>query len=355
MVASRERSSRRTFLKTTLGAGGALTLAGCLEGDGGSGGGNSTQNGSGGSGASGDLVMLTSTETTSAYAMSQGISAVVSENADEVSVDARPSEGTNANIGALDRNEADIVYIQNWTANKVMEGEDPFGDISFTPNQVHHLYDLGWFLCTPNEGWETVADIESGSRVSPTPRGSGTAEMLEQALSYVTEDYERVSTDYGSQGSAMNEGRLDVGAGTFVNFSVEPSWLQEMKSTTDLRVLDFPDEVIGELEDDPAIVISEIETGELDGYAYLPEPLRTPALSYNFVVRNDADYDTIYTYLETVYGNREALQERNQLMAPLAEGEQFLANPYEMPFHPAAADFYEEQGVWSDEYERGDE
>lgn len=183
---------RRTFL-TSAGAAGIAALAGCTGSSGGnSGGGNangsngsgnaSSSGGSGGSGGTTDMVMLTSTETTAAYAMSQGISATVNENAKNVRVDARPSEGTNANVGQLNRKKAQIAYIQNWTAAKIRNGEKPFSDLSFTPNQVHHLYDLGWFLCSANQGWKSVTDIKPGSRVSPTPRGSGTAEMLEHAL-----------------------------------------------------------------------------------------------------------------------------------------------------------------------------
>ncbi|WP_101296342.1 TAXI family TRAP transporter solute-binding subunit [Halegenticoccus soli] len=340
---------RRALLRSTGAGLGALAVTGCLgEGTGGS--------GSNGSGGSTDVVMKTASETTAAYAMSQGIAAVVNENADEVRVDARPSEGTNVNVGELDRGEIQIAYIQNWTANKLREKEAPFENLSFAPNQVFHLYDLGWFLCTANEGWETVTDIGGDSRVSPTPRGSGTAEMLEHALGYVTEDYRRISIDYGAQASAMNEGRLDVGAGTFVNFSVEPGWLQEMKGTVDLRLLDFPDDAVGELRDDPALLITDVDTSAFDGYAYAPETLRSPSLAYNFVVRNDLDYDAVYALLSTMYEHREALGENHALLKNLADVEFWLQNAYEgIPFHPAAADFYEEQGAWSDEFTRGKE
>jgi len=37
--------------------------------------------------------------------------------------------------------------------------------------------------------------------------------MLEYALSFVTEEYERVSMDYGEQGSAMSEGASTRGPG----------------------------------------------------------------------------------------------------------------------------------------------
>ena len=360
---------RRTFLKGTAGAAGVTALAGCMGGgdgngsggDGsgsGDGGGDSDGSSGGSSGGSGptDMVMTTSTETTAAYAMSQGIAAVVNENSEEVRLDARPSEGTNANVGRLDREEIQIAYIQNWTAAKINAGERPFGDLSFTPNQVFHLYDLGWFLATANDGWETASDIESGSRVSPTPRGSGTAEMLETALNYSTEDYDRVSIDYGGQGSAMSEGRLDVGAATLVNFSIEPGWLQEMKGTTDLRMLGWTDDAISKMEEDPGLLLTEVETSGLENYAYTPEPVTMPSLAYNFVVRNDFSYDAVYNLLTTMWEQRDGLGEYHGLLNTLSDGEFWVKNAYDdVPFHPAAADFYEEQGLWSDEFTRGEE
>ncbi|MFC7228476.1 substrate-binding domain-containing protein [Salinirubellus salinus] len=359
---------RRTFLKGTAGAAGVTALAGCMGGgngdgsgdgsgdDGGSGGGDADSGSSDGGSGPTDMVMTTSTETTAAYAMSQGIAAVVNENSEEVRLDARPSEGTNANIGRLDREEIQIAYIQNWTAAKINAGEEPFGNLSFTPNQVFHLYDLGWFFATANDGWETAGDIESGSRVSPAPRGAGTAEMLETALGYSGADYNRVSIDYGSQGSAMSEGRLDVGVSTLVNFSIEPGWLQEMKGTTDLRMLGWSDETVAKMEEDPGLLLTEVDTGDLENYAYTPDPVVLPSLAYNFVVRNDFSYDAVYNLLSTMWEQREGLGEYHGLLNNLADGEFWVKNAYDgVPFHPAAADFYEEQGLWSDEFTRGEE
>lgn len=302
------------------------------------------------------MVMTTATETTAAYAMSQGLAAVVNDNSDSVRVDARPSEGTNANVGRLQQGDSHIAYIQNWVAEKLMNGEDPFGSIDFQPNQVMHFYDLAWFLASPNGGWQSTADIESDSRVSPTPRGSGTAEMLEAAIGYTTDEYERVSIDYGGQGSAMSEGRLDVGAATFVNLTVEPSWLQDMKSQTDLSILGFPDDAVAQMEEHPGIILSEIDISQFDGYAYAPDPLVTPTFSHNFVVRNDFSYDAVYEYLSTLYENRDSLGDKHGLLASHAEDETWTENAYEqVPFHPAAADFYEEKGMWNDDWQRGEE
>ncbi|WP_435335913.1 TAXI family TRAP transporter solute-binding subunit [Haloarchaeobius sp. TZWWS8] len=344
--------ARRSFLKRSVGVAGAagLTgLAGCFGNeDGGSGSSNQP-------GTDGEMIMKTASETTAAYSMSQVISSAVSQNSD-ISVDARPSQGTNRNVSEVVSGKTEIAYIQNWTANKIRQGEKPFKDLEKQPYQVFHLYDLAWFLATANEGWESVADIESGAKVSPTPSGSGTAEMLEHSLSFVSDDYERTSVSYGDQASAMSEGRLDVGAATYVNLSIEPGWLQQMKSTVDLRVLDWPDNVVEELENDPAIVVSDIDMSQFENYAYAPDTLSTPTLAYNFIVREDHDYDTLYSFMETLWAQREKLQEQTGLLAPLAEGDFWVKNAYDgVPFHPAAADFYEEKGLWSDDFERGEE
>ncbi|WP_435320415.1 TAXI family TRAP transporter solute-binding subunit [Haloarchaeobius sp. TZWSO28] len=299
--------------------------------------------------------MKTASETTAAYSMSQVISSAISQNSD-VTVDARPSQGTNRNVAEVVQGKTEIAYIQNWTANKIRQGEEPFADLEKQPYQVFHLYDLAWFLASANDGWTSVTDIEDSSTVSPTPSGSGTAEMLEHALGFAVDGYERTSVSYGDQAGAMSEGRLDVGAATYVNLSIEPGWLQQMKSTTDLRVLNWPDDVVAELEDDPAIVVSDIDMSQFEDYAYTPDTLSTPTLAYNFIVREDHDYDTLYSFLETLWEQRQGLKEQTGLLAPLSEGDAWVKNAYSgIPFHPAAADFYQEKGLWSNEFERGEE
>ncbi|MFD1588296.1 TAXI family TRAP transporter solute-binding subunit [Halorientalis brevis] len=324
---------------------GTGALAGCF-GD--SGGASETAPGS-----DGEMIMKTASETTAAYSMSQVISSAVSQNSD-VKVDARPSQGTNRNVSEVVQGKTEIAYVQNWTANKIRQGEKPFGDLAYQPNQVFHLYDLAWFLATANDGWTSVTDITADSNVSPTPRGAGTAEMLEYALDFAVDDYNRTSVSYGDQAGAMSEGRLDVGAATYVNLSIEPGWLQQMKSTVDLRVLNWPEEIVSELEDDPAIVVSDIDMSQFDDYGYTPETLSTPTLAYNFIVREDHDYDTLKSFLETLWEQRKGLQEQTGLLAPMANGDSWVKHAYTgIPFHPAAADFYEEKGLWSDEFERG--
>ncbi|MEM4782130.1 MAG: TAXI family TRAP transporter solute-binding subunit [Halalkalicoccus sp.] len=345
---------RRAFL---VGAGAGVTgLAGCIGGDeprpvdeGGDENGGDTPEGAA------ELRMRTATSTTAAYAANQGIAAAVNENTDEVFVEAQTSPGTEANIGALQSGEAEMVYIQNWSAADVREGVEPFDNLDFSLNQVFHYYDLPWFFCSANEELDSIGDIGAETTVSPTPRGSGTAAALEQALDYAVEEYERVSEDYGEQASAMSEGRLDVGVGTYMNFEIVPGWLQEMMGTVDLRVLEVPEEVVEEWEADERLLAESFPGEELEDAAFAPEEVWNITFAYNFVCRDDLEYDTVYAFLETMYEAREGLSEYHALLTRLEDESFWVENAYEgVPFHPAAADFYEEIGIWNEELERGE-
>ncbi|CAI49402.1 TRAP-type transport system periplasmic substrate-binding protein [Natronomonas pharaonis DSM 2160] len=336
------RMSRRSVLGA-VGAGATAALAGCSGGQDGD-----------------PLRMRTSTEGTTAYAANQGIAAVINEHTDEIFAEAQTSPGTEANLGALSNEEAEMVYLQNWSAHEIAQGIGQIGDLDFQVAQVFHYYDLPWFFCTATDDIESLSDIESDHSVSPTPEGSGTAPALEHALDIATDGYERQSITYGEQGSAMQEGRLDVGAGTYLNFDIEPGWLQEMMSTVDLTILDVEDGTVDAWEDDDRLLIesfpgSDLEAGEATPAA-VPETVYCPTFAYNFVSRADLDYDLVYEFLTVMHEHRMELEEYSAVLASLEDEAFWVENAYDdIPFHPAAADFYEEIGVWSDEFERADE
>jgi TRAP-type uncharacterized transport system substrate-binding protein len=173
--------------------------------------------------------------------------------------------------------------------------------------------------------------------------------------------YERVSESYGEQGGALNEGRLDVGVGTMMNFTITPGWLQEtMASVDNFRVLDVSDETASAWDDEDSLLVQDLDTTTMEGAdndnVDVPGDLPSPTFAYNFVGDAALDYDTVKTFLETMWEVRDALADEFGIFGFHKDPEFWVKNSYEgIPFHPAPADFYEEQGVWSDEFERADE
>ncbi|MXV61769.1 hypothetical protein GS429_06760 [Natronorubrum sp. JWXQ-INN-674] len=174
--------------------------------------------------------------------------------------------------------------------------------------------------------------------------------------------YERISVSFSEQGSALNEGQLDVGVGTLMNFEITPSWLQEAAGSTDeLRVLDVTDETSDAWADDETLLSEETNMEVMEGAdsddVHVPGEIPCPTFAYNFVAKAELDYDLVYAYLETMWEVREELADQFGIFGYHADPEFWVENAYEgIPFHPAAADFYEEElDVWSDEFERADE
>lgn len=333
-------TNRRNFVKAA-GVAGIAGLAGC------SGGSNSDD---------GNLIWTTTSEGSGGYQGATGMAAVVNENSDDVYMEARTSDGTDANIGRLQREEAQVAYNQNYTVQRVHQGIEPFDQLSFNINQLLHFLDTDWIFVTANEDLTSLADIQSDTRVSPTQEGAGTAPYLELGLDYAVDDYDRVSVAYTQQSGPMQEGRLDVGALPIINGNIEASYVEEQKSSVDLRVLEWPDDAVSELEDESLLEVSQLDMTGFEGYAHTPDEVTTLRLSYNWVVRNDIDYDTLTEALTILYENREGLAEYHDLLAFMQEPEYWVESSYQdVPFHPAAADLYEEWGIWSDDFVRGEE
>jgi len=231
--------------------------------------------------------------------------------------------------------------------NAFIRGIEPFDQqLSFDINQLLHFLDTDWIFVTANEDLTSLADIQSDTRVSPTQEGAGTAPYLELGLDYAVDDYDRISVSYTQQSGPMQEGRLDVGALPIINGNIEASYVEEQKSSVDLRVLEWPDDAVSELEDDSLLEVSQLDMTGFEGYAHTPDEVTTLRLSYNWVVRNDIDYDTLTEALTILYENREGLAEYHDLLAFMQEPEYWVESSYQdVPFHPAAADLYEEWGA----------
>ena len=110
------------------------------------------------------------------------------------------------------------------------------------------------------------------------------------------------------------------------------------------------------MRDDDSLLVQDVDMTSFEGYDYTPDTIPSITFAYNFISRHDLDYDAVYALLETLYENRENLSEYNALLGYHEEPEYWVSDMYEgIPFHPAAADFYQEIGVWRDEFERYEE
>lgn len=334
------RLNRRKALGT-ISSVGALALAGCSD-----------PLGSGGGRES--LTMMTSTEDTAAYQMSQGLAAVVNENSDSIQISARPGDGAKQSMRLLDQGEADIAYTDTLNASRIYnEQGDYSGDGAFSNdiNQVFHYYDiLGGLATQGNSDIETVNDL-AGAAISPNPVGTAMRDVMLEHLSHseVSEDeMNLLALGYGEEASALSEGRADVVSDIRINASLTPSYVQEQYSINEnARLVGWPDSVISSIQEDPAITGAQYPASEIEGpnYGDRTEEWWTETVYVTFV-KSSMDQEVLNEILNIMWDNVENLTEYHSLAEAWQE-KAFLSgklNP-NIPLHPAAVSFYDEIGA----------
>jgi TRAP transporter TAXI family solute receptor len=323
-----------------IGSIGALSLAGC--------------SGPLGGGGTTTLTMMTSTEDTAAYQMSQGLAAVVNEESDSIEISARPGDGAKQSMRLLDQEEADIAYTDTLNASRIYnEAGDYSGDGAFssTINQVFHYYDIQGGLATQGDSdIRTVNDL-AGAAVSPNPVGTAMRDVMMEHLSHAEfnlDDMEQLALGYGEEAGALSEGRADVVTDIRINASLTPSYVEEQYSINENAwLLHWPDSAVSSIQDDAALTGSYYPAADIPGpdYGDRDEEWWTETVYVTFV-RESMEDDVLGEVLDIMWENVESLTEYHALAGAWAD-ESFLSgkmNP-DIPVHPAAQSFYDDLGV----------
>lgn len=326
----------------TLGTVGAFGLAGCSGPLG------------GGSGGRSALTMMTSTEDTAAYQMSQGLAATVNEKSEDIQISARPGDGAKQSMRLLDQGEADIAYTDTLNANRIYNNKGDYsGDDAFssTINQVFHYYDiLGGLATQANSDIRTVNDL-AGAAISPNPVGTAMRDVMLEHLSHseVSQDeMDLLALGYGEEASALSEGRADVVSDIRINASLTPSYVQEQYSINENAwLLEWPDSVTAEIEEDSAITGAQYPASEIEGPSYddRTEEWWTETVYVTFV-KASMDEEVLGEILSIMWEDIDSLTEYHS-MAGAWQDKAFLSskmNP-NIPLHPAAKSFYDEIGA----------
>lgn len=334
------RINRRKALGT-ISSVGTIALAGCSDPLGSGGGGRSS------------LTMMTSTEDTAAYQMSQGLAAVVNENSDSVQISARPGDGAKQSMRLLDQGEADIAYTDTLNANRIANEQGDYTDNPFSNDisQVFHYYDILGGLATQGDSdIETVNDL-AGAAISPNPVGTAMRDVMMEHLSHseVSQDeMDLLALGYGEEASALSEGRADVVSDIRINASLTPSYVQEQYSINENAwLLHWPDSVTSSIQEADAITGAHYPASEIEGpdYGDREEEWWTETVYVTFV-RSDMDEDVLSEVLNVMWDNVDSLTEYHS-MAGSWQDEAFLSaklNP-NIPIHPAAQSFFDDVGA----------
>ncbi|WP_193103255.1 TAXI family TRAP transporter solute-binding subunit [Brachybacterium sp. FME24] len=328
------RIGRRTF--ATLGPLAALgLLAAC----------GSDDQGGGSGGDEGDFVtdLTFGTGGTGGvyYPLGGEYAAIYEDTIEGVTVNYTDSGASVENIGMIFQGEWQLGIVQSDTAQTAVTGTGEF--------EGAEVDNIGWIAALYPEaahivtlagtGLENPADLK-GKRIAVGDVGSGTRAVSDAILTaYGIEegDYEPFEQDFSSSLDLLRDNNID--ASVFVVGTPTGS-LGDLAATNDVKLIsmdqDKADQVAGESSFD-------VYTIEPDSYDFLEEPVLTLSVAATLIasttqVSPELGYDlTAATF--------EHAEEITLPQGGLISHDYALSGQGDVPLHPGAEKYYEEQGL----------
>lgn len=332
---------RRTL--ASLGSVAALiALAACGNGGGAAGGGGEETAAGGGDGEFvTDLTFGTGGTGGTYYPLGGEYATIYGDNIEGVSVTYTDSGASVENLGMIYQGDWQLGIAQSDTVNRAVLGEGEFeGAQVDNVGWIAGLYPEAAHVVTlEGTGVETIDDLE-GARIAVGDVGSGTRAVSDAILSgYGIEegDYEPYEQDFATSLDLLRDGNID--ASIFV-VGTPTGAIGDLAATNDVSLVSLDQETADQVASETRFDVYTIET---DMYDFLEEDVTTMSVTAALV----ASMDQVSP--ELAYDITAATFEHSdQITLPqgdLIGHDSALTGVGDVPLHPGAQKYYEEQGL----------
>ncbi|WP_267128860.1 TAXI family TRAP transporter solute-binding subunit [Ornithinicoccus halotolerans] len=266
---------------------------------------------------------------------------ILEDNVDGITVNAIETGASVENLGQIFQEQMQLGLTQNDTAIAAINGEGDFeGAQVDNVGWMGKLYpEAAHIITLESAGIESVEDLE-GKRVAVGPPGSGTRAVSDAILAAhgIEEgDYEAFEEEFGDAQGLLQDGNLD--ASIFVIGTPSGS-LNELAATNDVHLVSLEQSVADEIAAD-----SNFETYTLssDTYDFLEEDVTTLSVFAALVgSTTQVSPEVGYEITKAIYENAD------QITLPqgdLITVEEALVGQGDVPLHPGAEQYFQEQGL----------
>ncbi|ATG51393.1 TRAP transporter substrate-binding protein [Brachybacterium vulturis] len=330
------RIGRRTF--ATLGPLAALgLLAACSDDGGGSDG--------GGGGGEGDFVtdLTFGTGGTGGvyYPLGGEYATIYEDNIDGITVTYTDSGASVENIGKIFQGEWQLGIAQSDTANKAVTGEGEFeGAQVDNIGWIAGLYPEAAHIVTlEGNGIESPADLK-GKKIAVGDVGSGTRAVSDAILTAYgigEDDYEKFEQDFSSSLDLLRDNNID--ASVFVVGTPTGS-LGDLAATNDVKLVSLEQDKADKVASES---LYEVYTIKPEAYEFLQEPVTTLSVAAALIasttqVSPEVGYELTKATFE--FADTITLPQGDLIAHDFA-----LTGQGEVPLHPGAKKYYEEEGL----------
>lgn len=289
-----------------------------------------------------DLVFATGGTAGVYYPFGGELAAIYEDQIDDVSVNYVESGGSAENVGQIYQGEWQLGFSDNGTADLAVKGELP--DL-----EGEELDNIGWIanlypealhvIVREDSGIDSIADLE-GATIAVGDAGSGTritSDKVLESYGLGEDDYEPEVTDFGSSTEMLADGQIDA---TMFVVGTPVAGLTQISAQTDVKLLPLDDETAEEIDDSGSETVYDVPA---DAYDFLDEDVQTVAVFATIVASTDQiSEDVGYEITKATFENADDITVE---AAQFIDIDEALLGIGDVPLHPGAERYYEEEGI----------
>ncbi|WP_049915045.1 TAXI family TRAP transporter solute-binding subunit [Natrialba taiwanensis] len=336
--------SRRSVLQTGA-AIGALGAAGCLGG----GGGDTVRMGASAGGT---------------WDVGLAFEQAVSDHGEDVAYSTIESPGYVGTTNRMSDGQVDGGIVDTNTMSKAMNGEDMFADssVEMLPWQGFLAFPYSIYVVARSDTDIETFDDLAGATVYPAEPGYSTRSTTLDVwqMPQVADIYEEMDiVDMGVDDApgAMEEGTIDAAIAYGTPGVGNTGFVVEYDSRTDVRYVEHTDELVEAIQEYSGAGFSEYDD-VVEDFQWQQDIGADGIVSWDlevtFTFHPETSTDQVYELTRIAHEHGDAVRDAEPRFTPESLDELTSAAIDDYPWHPGAAEYYQDQDAWNDDWLVGD-
>lgn len=277
------------------------------------------------------------------FPLGGGMANVWTNEIDDLTVSVQASGASVENLQLLQNGEVELIMAVNGVAISALAGEGDFAGAEFDFTAVGNVYaEVTQIVARADADIETIDDL-AGKRVQIGPAGSGTEVSARQILDYhgldADNDLESFQDTFGDAADQLRDGTVDAAFGIL---ALPAASIIDVATGTDLVTVDIGEDVLDQmLADDPSLSAVEVPAGTYPGQEQPANWVTNWATVY---AAPDLDEDQVYELVRLMYEGMDPDTVGHAVAAEI-QLDTAIDGLGDVPLHPGAQRYYEDQGV----------
>jgi TRAP transporter TAXI family solute receptor len=287
------------------------------------------------------LRLMTGPQGGSWYPMGGAIKNVVEQEMPDTSLQVLPGAGI-ANVKAIEAGKADVAFANSVSTVDAINGKPPFDEATTNVCHIATLYPQYFQVVTTADSGIESLDQLKGHGVTTQPTGNTGESITKHLLEAQGLTYDDLSgadfVSYNDSVALLKDGNSEVFT---LGTTVPAAAIMDLASARDIRLLPVDDELLAKMQE----LNAGYQRTEIPAGSYPGQDEAVPSIGYttHIIARCDLSDETVMGILSQIVDHQQDLASVAKAIGDTTLEQ--MGGDIGVPFHPAAEQYFKDQGV----------